>query len=447
MDGKDSFIERFLQSADSFTAEQVGQTAQLLLEHGIKWQASDIHIEPHETYAIVRYRVDGSLQNAHKMPDKAHRALTAHLKSRAALNNFHDATPQRGQFSATVDGQDYSIAIATMPVIGGEKVVLHVSARLNTPPALGQLGFWGPGLNHMRIALSRSHGLTIVSAPRHHGRPTTTASMINALQNPNLNIASVEDEVTYRLAHVNQTITNPHAGFSILQGLQAVLHLDPNVVLVGNVPDGKTAELAIQSALSGHLIIAGMHNDSASAALLHLRALGVPPYLIATGVKTVVSQRLVRQLCTTCRERYELSASQMAALQKAFGISSPRDFHRIHELETQAVSCGLGGDPRLSSSPTKITHLWKPRKGGCDECKHTGYRNRALLGEVLVVDEPVQRALNEPKQTAAGLQAIALKNPDFVPLALDGLIKSLRGLVAITDILHIVDRTLWPEKA
>lgn len=442
MDGNDSFIGRFLESADAFTAEQISQTVQLLIEHGVKWQASDIHIEPREGFVLVRYRVDGSLKSAHKMPLAAHQSLTSHIKQQAALRTSFPQTPQQGRFNTTVNDQNYDISVATMPVVGGEKVVLHVTTRVQSPLALNNLGYWGQALQTLQIAMGRSHGLTLVSAPRHHGRPTTLASLMGSLQNPGLNIVTIEEEIGYRIPHANQTVVNPKTGFTMLQGLQAALHQDPNVLLVGNLPDKSTAELTIQTALSGHLIAAGMHSDSASGALLHLRALGVPPYVIATGVRTVVAQRLARKLCDSCKERYELSTEQFDVLRRVFGIHSAKALLRVHELETQATQAGIGTDSRLSSNNHTITHLWRPNKNGCNDCGHTGYKGRTLLGEVLVVDDAIQKALHDPKQTPAELQSIALKNPQFIPIALDGLVKALRGQIAIKDVLHVVDRSL-----
>jgi len=442
MDGKDSLIERFLQNADVFTAEQVQETIQLLLEHGITWQASDIHIEPHNDYVLVRYRVDGNLQSAHKMPRSVHKTLTHHLKSKAALRTTEPLLPQQGSFQAILDGQNYDIDISTMPVIGGEKIVLHVATQVPTILPLHELGYWGTSLHTLQIAMGRSHGLTIVAAPRHHGRPMTMASLVQSLQNPALNIATIEEKADYRIPHANQTVVQPAAGFTMLQGLQAALHQDPNVVLLGNIPDRATAELTIQTALSGHLVVAGMYSDSAVGALLQLQHFGTPSYLIASGIKTVAAQRLVRKLCSNCRERYQLSEEQLSVLCRVFGVTSTKAIRRIHELEKLAHSAGLGSDNQLSSNTQTIHFLWRARKGGCSVCHNTGYQGRTCIGEVLQLNNDIQKALHDTNHTAASMQALAVKNPDFVPLALDGLVKALRGLTTIKDVLRVVDRSL-----
>lgn len=441
MDGKNSFIERLLGSAEKFTPEQVEQTIQLLLEHGVVWQASDIHIEPQDQYVQVRYRVDGALKGGHKIPLGALTVLMQHIKGRAHLDPANDHTPQNGQFAVQVDDHSYDVKVAIMPVLGGEKAVLHIAPQIREPHKLEHLGFWGSSLSSLQSTLARSHGMIVVAAPKHHGRPTTAASMLAALNNPTLNIATVEEAVEYRIPHASQTTVNPRAGLTMFTGLQAALHQDPNVLLVGNVPDKATAELAVQTALSGHLVVAGLHSDSAASALMHLRSMGIESYLLASTIRTVISQRLVRQLCEHCRERYELTAEQLELMQRVFGISSASAFRRINQLEKQAIELGMGNDERPNSSTSKITHLWRPKRDGCQHCNHTGYNGRVALVEVMPLSETLQHALLAPQTTAASLQAHALKE-NFVPLALDGITKALRGIVTIKDVLHVVDRNL-----
>ena len=441
MDGKDSFIGRLLGSTEKFSAEQVAQTIQLLVEHGIRWHASDIHIEPQEQYVQVRYRVDGELKGAHKITPAALKAIVQQLKTLAHIDVTNEHTPQHGHFAITVDDQSYDIKLSVMPVYGGEKAVLHLASRVQEPRKLDDIGFWGSGLHTLQTSLSRSHGLIVVAAPKHHGRSTTEASMLAALNNPSLNIATIEESISYRIPHASQTVINPRAGLTTHAALQAALHLDPNVLLVDTVTDKSTAELAVQTALSGHLVVVGMHGDSAISSLLHLRSMGIPPYLLASTIRTAVGQRLVRELCENCRERYELSEEQLALLQRVFGVASASAFRRVHQLESAAIAQGIGSDQRPNSSASKITHLWRPHREGCETCNHTGYKGRVAITEALAISDSIQQALLSEKTTAASLHAAALKD-GFVPLALDGLVKALRGIVTIKDVLHVVDRSL-----
>ena len=424
-------------NAEKFTRKQVAQTVQLLLEHGARWQASDIHIEPHEQYVLVRYRIDGHLRSAHKIPRKALPALLEQCKEMALLDPKEVLAPQQGNFQTTVKDTSYTVQITTMPVYGGEKLVLHLTAQAKAPVPLAALGYWGKNLESMQTALARSFGTIIVTAPKHHGRPTTQASMVAALNNPALSIATIEEHLSYRIPHANQTAVNPRSGLSMLKGLQAVLHQDPNVVVVGSITDKDVADLTIETGMSGHLVVAGMHSDSAVSSLLHLRALGVPDYLMASSIKIVCAQRLVRKLCEHCRMRTAITDSQLEQLKKSFNISGPAAFKRIHELEIEAIESGIGEDKRPSTSSKTITHLWRPNREGCEACGHTGYNGRTALTEVLTFSDRVHKALLDPKTTTASLQASLIKNEGFVPLALDGITKSLRGHVAMHDVLRV----------
>ncbi len=441
MDGKNSFIERLLGSAEKFTSEQVDQTIQLLLEHGIHWHASDIHIEPHDQYVQVRYRVDGELKGAHKITRGALTALISQLKTLAHLDTTNQHTPQTGHLTVQVDGKPSEVKISVMPVLGGEKAVLHLAPRITEPRKLDSLGFWGNSLQTLQATLARSHGMIVVSAPKHHGRPTTEASMLASLNNPGLNIATIEESIQYRIPHASQTAVNPRTGLTVLNGLQAALHQDPNIILIDSLTDKAAAELAVQSAMGGHLVVAGLHSDSAAGALLHLRSMGIPPYLLASTIRTAISQRLVRQLCEHCRERYELTREQLELLERVFGVTTAAAFRRVNQLEQQAIGLDVGKDTRPSSNATRITHLWRPNREGCEKCNHTGYSGRVAIVEAMNLTEKVQQALLAENATVAEIQAVAVKE-GFVPLALDGLVKALRGVVTIKDVLHVVDRSL-----
>ncbi len=441
MDGKNSFIERLLGSTEKFTSEQVDQTIQLLLEHGVNWHASDIHIEPHEQYVQVRYRIDGELKGAHKITRGALISLVAQLKTLAHLDATSQHTPQTGHFISEVGEQPFEVKISTMPVLGGEKVVLHLAPRVREPLKLTDLGLWGNSLQNVQATLARSHGMIVVSAPKHHGRPTTEASMLASLNNPSLNIATIEESVEYRIPHASQTAANPRAGLTVYSGLQAALHQDPNIILVDSIVDKATAELAVQTAMRGHLVVGGLHSDSSAGALLHMRSMGIPSYLIASTVRTVIAQRLVRKLCEHCRERYELSREQLELLERVFGVTTAAAFRRVNQLEQQAITLNVGNDSRPNSTTSHITHLWRPHREGCEKCNHTGYGGRIAIAEVMNLTEKVQQSLLAENATIAEIQAVAVKE-GFVPLALDGLVKSLRGLVTIKDVLHVVDRSL-----
>lgn len=433
MSVKDGFIGRILGGADKYTDKQVAQTIDLFLEHGVKRGARAIHIEPQTNHVAIRYRIHGGLQGMHKVPLGALEALTTQLKERAGLHTAI-TTPQEGTYTATIDGRPVEVRTATMPVIGGEKIVLHLTEQLATIPSLEALGFWGEGLRELRLALGRTHGLLVVASPKHAGRIETLHSMTVLAATPHLSVATLEQTITQRLPGVMQTtITNASAA-AIGDQLKAVLAADPNIVMIDRLPDRTTLDTALQAAANGHLVLGGLFAENAVRALLHLAALSSEPFLLAAAAKLAVSERRVRRLCTACRERYAPTKEQVVRLEKAFGMTNAAIRQHVHKLEEQAAADGIGGEPFLSSTASHVTHLWRASENGCEHCRHSGYQGTVSLVEVLSVNEPLHRLILE-KATAGELQTAAVKD-GFVPLALDGLIKALRGETTIVEVLQ-----------
>jgi type II secretory ATPase GspE/PulE/Tfp pilus assembly ATPase PilB-like protein len=431
---KDSFLGKLLSSADKFSDEQVLQTINMLIEHAVKHRASDIHIEPHERFVLVRYRIDGLLKGVHKLPIASLPVLVGQVKAQAHLNTEDDFTPQEGQYAALVGEEQFEIQVTTLPVVGGEKIVLHINRRLTKPLTLEALGFWGKGLQVVRDTLAHSHGLILVAAPRRSGKTTTTHSMLQALNTPTVSISTVEAAIEFRLSGANQTRVRPQHGITYYQGLQAALNQDPNVLMVSSLPDKQTADLAIQAAVGGHVVIAGIHSDSASSGLARLRTMTDEPFLLATALRIVMSQRLVRQLCIHCRERYIPSSEQLAEIEKVFGISTPSARRKIHELEQQAAREGVGDNKHVNTTASKIQNLWRASDEGCEACGHTGYQGAVAVVEVLQITPTIQKELLD-HSPAHRLHTVALKD-GFVPMALDGLVKALRGETTIAEILR-----------
>ncbi len=435
MGGKDSFLGRLLGNADKFSEEQVAQTISLLIEHGVKHEASDIHIEPHERVVRVRYRVDNVLRGVHKLPLAALPAVVEQIKTLAHLHPTETHLPQEGQFATLVGEDQFEIQVSTMPVVGGEKVVLHISRRLGKPLSLEELGFWGRGLEAIHTALSRTHGLIAVATPRRNGKTTTLHSLLSLVNVPSLGIATIEDAIEYRVPDASQTHVRPHHGITFYNGLQASLRQDPNIIMISSLADKKTAELAIQAATGGHLLLAGMHGDSAPVALAHLRAISEEPFLFAHAMRIVVGQRLVRRLCTHCRQSYAPTPEEIAGVQKTFDLTTTAARQRVHELEQMAAHAGIGGNADLHTDKSGIRSLWRASDDGCDLCNNSGYRGSIAIVEVLEIgNELLQTALLKPI-TAFDIHKLALKE-GFVPLELDGLIKALRGQTTITELLR-----------
>jgi len=431
---KDSFLGRLLGNADKFSDEQVAQTISLLVEHGVKHEASDIHIEPHERFVRVRYRVDNVLRGVHKLPLAALPAVVEQIKTLAHLHADETHLPQEGQYSTLVGEHQFEIQVHTMPVVGGEKVVLHISRRLGKPLPLEGLGFWGPGLRAIHTALSRTHGMIAVATPRRNGKTTTLHSLLHLVNVPAVSIATVEDSIEYRVPDASQTLVRPQHGITFAGGLQAALNQDPNIVMISSLPDKRTAALALQAATGGHLVLAGMHADSAFAALAHLKSISEEPFLFAQAMRVVISQRLVRKLCPSCRETYAPSAEELAGIVKTFGLTTAAARQKLHILEQEAARDGIGaGD--LHTSRGGIVALWRASEEGCEHCNNSGYRGSVGLVEVLDASSDALQAAMLGHDTAAGLRTAALKD-NFIPLEFDGLIKTLRGETTITELLR-----------
>lgn len=435
MGAKDILTGRLLGNAQKFTDKQVAETLTMLVEHGLKRGASDIHIEPHERFVLVRYRIDGALCGVHKLPRTALATILAQLKTLADLNADEISTPQEGTYTVTVGDKRVDVRVATMPVIGGEKAVLHVSLERGKPLELERLGFWGAGLGTLQSVLAQPHGLVLVAAPRHHGSASTLFSLLSSLNSPLVSIATVETHPKHRLPGVNQTYLS--GGMNTREGLQAALKQDPNIIMLSDVPDTATAELAVHASTTGHFLLAGVHADGAVAALLRLRAAGLEPFLLVAALRAAIGQRLVRTLCPNCRERYALGTEEQRELAKRFGITAAA-FKRVHELERAASPAIFGDVKQLGSTPTAITHLWRASATGCETCDRSGYGGRTAIVEVLQNTDNLQKVLlGRETLSVPGLQAIAVKD-GFVPMALDGLVKALRGQTTIGEILHAV---------
>jgi type II secretory ATPase GspE/PulE/Tfp pilus assembly ATPase PilB-like protein len=433
---KESFLGKLLGSADKFSSEQVSQTIGLLIEHGVKHRASDIHIEPHERFVLVRYRIDGALKGVHKLPVASLPAVAEQLKTLAHLHTDDNQIPQEGQYSCLVGEDQFEIQVNTLPVVGGEKLVLHLSRRLSKPLSLESLGFWGQSLQSLRDSLARPHGLILVASPRRSGKTTTLHSMLQILNTPSVSIATVESEIEYRLPGASQTQVKPQRGISFSEGMQAALNQDPNIVMVSSVPNKKTANLSVQAASSGHLVIGGLHADDACGALTHMRSMTDETYLLAACIRSVVSQRLIRKLCANCRERYIPSHEQVSEIEKTFGIATPAARRKVHELEQLAAKEGIDANQHINTSPAHITGLWRASEEGCEYCGHTGYQGVIAITETLQITSDLQKLLLAHKP-ADELLHVALKE-GLIPATLDGLIKALRGQTTISEVLRTI---------
>ena len=413
----------------------VAQTVNLLLEYAIKSSASDIHIEPREEFVQIRYRIDGVLREVNRLPSNVLGALVSRVKILSNLKIDERRVPQDGRFKITVSGRQYALRVSTLPIADGEKVVMRILDESNQSVTLEQLGYWGKSLVDIKEAMQQPNGMILVTGPTGSGKSTSLFSILSELNTPDVNISTIEDPVEYKISGVNQTQTNVKAGMTFASGLRALLRQDPNIIMVGEIRDGETANLGVQAALTGHLVFSTLHTNNAATCLPRLLDMEIEPFLIASTVKAVIGQRLVRRLCTFCRQHYTPTSDEIKNIESLFGLSNSRDIGYINRLESQAASEKIGGDAEQNTNSTTITGLWKESAEGCDECNHQGFKGRLGIYEVLDVSQTIQRSITT-NATSNEIQDEAI-NDGMVTMQIDGLIKALRGVTTISEVLRV----------
>ncbi len=431
--------EQEVSEEDLAEDSPIAQTVNLVIEYAVKLGASDVHIEPRENHVVVRYRVDGVLREANKLPKKVHNALVSRIKILANLKIDERRAPQDGRFKIQFGTSLYALRVSTLPITEGEKVVMRILSESSKALTLEELGYWGRSLKVINKAIVQPHGMVLVTGPTGSGKSTSLFSILSLLNKPSVNISTVEDPVEYKIPGANQTQVNPQAGMTFASGLRALLRQDPNIIMVGEIRDTETAELGVQAALTGHLVFATLHTNNAATCLPRLLDMGIEPFLIASTVRAVVGQRLVRRLCVDCREEVQPDAPSLKQLDEIFDIGTAATMKYIHELETEALEGGIGkGNNKageLSTSDSKIQRVWKARDGGCENCNHTGYKGRVGIYEVLGNSSEVQKMI-VANATSEAIQQQAVKD-GMVTMQLDGFIKALRGQTTIEEVLRV----------
>ncbi len=421
----------------------VAKTANLLIEYAIKAGASDIHIEPREALVQVRYRIDGVLREAETLPRKLLASLVSRIKIMANLKIDEHRKPQDGRFKITGNDRMVAIRVSVIPVMDGEKIVMRLLDESSRALTLEELGFNSSALDRMQRAMSQPHGLILVTGPTGSGKSTTLYSILSMLNTPQVNISTVEDPVEYRIAGVNQTQVNPVAGMTFASGLRALLRQDPNIMMVGEIRDKETADLAIQAALTGHLVLSTLHTNNAATTLPRLLDMGAEPFLIASTVRVAVGQRLVRKLCTNCRVEFRPTEQELSTLRGQFQLDKA-----IEQLQQEAKllaahqgsgTKGAKPDDHLLASLQQLKKSGTPtlwRAGpGCEVCSTTGYKGRLGIYEVLEVTEEISKLIVS-NAVSDQIQTKAIEE-GMITMQNDGLMKTLAGLTTIEEILRV----------
>lgn len=432
---EDNLADQKVSEADIAEDSPIAQTVNLLLEYAIRSSASDIHIEPREDYVQVRYRIDGVLKEVNRVPRNVMNALVSRIKILSNLKIDERRVPQDGRFKIRLGGKQFAFRVSTLPISDGEKVVMRILNESNHALTLKDLGYWGHSLNVINAAITEPNGMILVTGPTGSGKSTSLFSVLSMLNTPDVNISTIEDPVEYKIPGVNQTQTNAKAGMTFASGLRALLRQDPNIIMVGEIRDGETANLGVQAALTGHLVFSTLHTNNAATCLPRLLDMGIEPFLIASTVQAIVGQRLVRRLCKACREQFVPEATEIEGIVKLFNLKDGQSFKHIYDLESQAIEQEVGGDTPRGTNEETIVSLWRHHDGGCDECNHTGFKGRIGIYEVLGNSVDIQKMI-VANATSDDIQVQAIAE-GMTTMQTDGLVKSLRGNTTVEEVLRV----------
>ena len=337
-----SAAEEKVSAKDLAEDAPIAKTVNVILEYAVKSRASDIHIEPRENIVQVRYRIDGVLRETMTLPKPILAAVVSRIKILSNLKIDEHRIPQDGRFKFTIGAKTVALRVSTLPIMDGEKVVMRILDESARALTLDELGFSGHSLETIVRNLHKPHGMTLVTGPTGSGKSTTLYSVLSMMNTPGVNISTIEDPVEYRVPGVNQTNVNPKAGMTFAAGLRALLRQDPNIIMVGEIRDGETADLAVQAALTGHVVLSTLHTNNAATTLPRLLDMGIEPFLIASTVNTVIGQRLVRRLCSTCRLTYVPEGVELNNIKRDFQLDAA--LKRFNEMK---------GQPEPADQPVK----------------------------------------------------------------------------------------------
>jgi type IV pilus assembly protein PilB len=373
----------------------------IIMIQAIRDRASDIHLEPDERALRVRFRIDGFLYESLALPRQIHSSLTSRIKVLAEMDIAETRAPQDGNFNVKMEKRSFEIRVSTFPTIYGENVVLRILDQTSPLFNLGDLGFSKDMLDLCKQVIRRPNGIILVTGPTGSGKTTTLYAFLNLINSREKNIITIEDPVEYRLALIRQTQINPKAGITFATGLRSILRQDPDVIMIGEIRDRDTSEIAHQAALTGHLVLSTLHTNDAPEAITRLMDIGVEPYLISSSLIGVLAQRLVRTICSDCKTSYQADPNLLSEL----------------------------NDEVLKSKEPLTLHRGK----GCKNCKQSGYRGRTGIFELLSVNEKIKQLISEKASTQV-IRESAKKMVGMVSLREDGLRKVLKGITTPEEV-------------
>lgn len=409
-------ISDIKKAGDIIRDAPVARIVSTVLEYAVKARASDVHIEPQEERTRVRYRIDGVLQERLNLPKKVHNSVIARIKILSGLKIDEKRKPQDGRFKVEVGDTKTDLRISSLPTVYGEKIVIRLLKEQGQVLSFKDLGLRGIAIKRFEEALLRPNGIILVTGPTGSGKTVTLATALFKLNTIRVNIISLEDPVEIRVPGVNQVQVNPVAGLSFASGLRSVLRQDPNIIMVGEIRDSETAKLAINAALTGHLVLSTLHTNSAAGAIPRLIDMGAENFLISSTLNLVLAQRLVRRICKHCTEKYEAPKEIQDSIKDVLG-------NLINSID------------RGDSKEDKSNKIYLYRGKGCDKCGQQGYLGRVGIFEVMPISDKIAKFTIE-RRTEAEIQSVAVEE-GMVTLLQDGYLKAVEGFTTVEEAVRV----------
>lgn len=405
-----------------------------IINYAYQNRASDIHIEPLEKYSLVRFRIDGVLHDIVHLPSEIHPRIVTRIKVLANLRTDEHLAAQDGKLQFSTETENLDIRVSIVPITEGEKIVMRLLSERSRQFSLTDLGLSPTDIKKVRAAYERAYGMILATGPTGAGKTTTLYSIVKILNKREVNIMTIEDPVEYDIEGVNQIQVNPKTGLTFASGLRSIVRQDPDIILVGEIRDEETADIAINFAMTGHMVLSTLHTNDAATAIPRLLDMGIEPFLLASTLDVVIAQRLVRRICNKCRVSVEIDPKEMSSRNK---VRKRRDISEEEKKIKQWYSSLLA-----KLQPDLIANYFDTKENirvyygkGCSICHQTGYQDRIGIFEVLVVDQEIREAIAEQKD-ASVIKRIAVKN-GMKEMFKDGLDKVRQGLTTIEEVIRV----------
>lgn len=413
------------QEADIFQDAPIAALVEVIVKHALDGRASDIHIEPIEGSFRVRFRVDGLLRAELVFPKEVGRAVISRIKILSNLKIDENRKPQDGRFHFESEEGSVDLRVSSLPVMEGEKIVMRVLDKGSNLSDLEKLGLWGRNRSILETRIREPFGIILITGPTGSGKSTSLYAFLQILNKEERNIITLEDPVEYFMEGINQSQIRPEIGYTFANGLRAILRQDPNVIMVGEIRDNETAELAIHAALTGHLVLSTLHTNDVIGSIPRLVDMGIEPFLLSSSLQAVAAQRLVRRICEHCKKESDLTEVQK---EKVATI-----LHSISEKEI--VAYGLEPNQEIKVFSGK----------GCDKCSTTGYKGRIAIYEVIEVDDTMHEVIADQKgnESAVGRAAEA---QGMLSMKQDGILKVLKGITTLSEVERVTEGKLLVDE-